>query len=239
MAREIFPATRHSAVLAAASADPEVRARSRDVIAGVYYKPVYAHVRLKWRKTPEEAEELAQSFFAHAFETGLFAGYDPARGRFRTFVRVCLDRLVAKEGLAARRLKRGGAHRLVSADVAELEQEIERAASTPAEADALFDREWVRSLFATSVEELSRTLESAGKRTYFEVFRRYDLDDAEARPSYAEVASALGIKPTDVTNYLHQTRKTFRRIVLDRIRELTGSEEEFREEARAVLGVEP
>ena len=42
-----------------------------------------------------------------------------------------------------------------------------------------------------------------------------------------------------MTNHLAYARREFRRIALERLREMTGSEEEFRREARALLGVEP
>jgi DNA-directed RNA polymerase specialized sigma24 family protein len=238
VSREVFPPTRHSAVLALQSDDPEVRSRCHDRIASVYYRPVYTHVRLRWRKTPDEALDLTQVFFEFAFESGLFAAYDPSRGRFRTYVRFCLDRVVAKQALAERRLKRGGHLQFASADVAEIENEIGRLAAHE-DIESHFDREWTRSLFASSVAELRSTLERAGKTRYFQVFERYELDDTAAeRPSYAVIAEQLGVKVTDVTNYLHAARRELRKIVLVRLREITGSEEEFRDEARAVLGIE-
>jgi hypothetical protein len=42
---------------------------------------------------------------------------------------------------------------------------------------------------------------------------------------------------TDVTNYLAFARREFRRCVLDQLREMTASDEEFRREAQALLGV--
>jgi len=41
-----------------------------------------------------------------------------------------------------------------------------------------------------------------------------------------------------VTNHLAAARRDFRRIVLDRLRAMTASEEEFREEVRTVLGID-
>jgi len=41
---------------------------------------------------------------------------------------------------------------------------------------------------------------------------------------------------TDVTNALAWARREFRRIALERLRELCATEEEFRREARAVFG---
>jgi hypothetical protein len=44
---------------------------------------------------------------------------------------------------------------------------------------------------------------------------------------------------TSVTNHLALARREFRRIVLEKLRELTSTDAEFRREARALLGVDP
>jgi hypothetical protein len=41
-----------------------------------------------------------------------------------------------------------------------------------------------------------------------------------------------------VNNYLAAARRDFRRIVIEKLREITATEEEFRNEARSLLGVE-
>ena len=72
------------------------------------------------------------------------------------------------------------------------------------------------------------------------VFRRCDVEGAEAdeRPSYAALAGEFGLTVSQVTNHLHWARRELRREVLETLRETTASEEEFRAEARALLGVE-
>ena len=42
-----------------------------------------------------------------------------------------------------------------------------------------------------------------------------------------------------MTNDLAAVRRELRRLVLERLRELTATEEEFRAEARLILGVDP
>ena len=96
----------------------------------------------------------------------------------------------------------------------------------------------VRTLFALAVERLCSQCQAAGKATQFALFERYDLGDAEMRPSYAALAQEFNIALTDVTNYLAFARREFRRCVLDQLRERTGSEEEFWREARSLVGVD-
>jgi len=237
-----FPLTRRSVVRAAASADPETRQRGFDALVAAYWKPVYKYLRLKWSASGEDAEDLTQGFFARAIEKGFFDRFDPARARFRTYLRACLDGFVANERQSARRLKRGGGAEHVSLDFGGAEAELARQGpSESADMEEYFHREWVRSLFGLAVEALRRRCTEAGKDVHFALFERYDLDgpDAAARPSYADLAREMGIPETQVTNHLAWARREFRRLVLEALEEATGSEEEFRTEARQLLGIDP
>ena len=64
----------------------------------------------------------------------------------------------------------------------------------------------------------------------------YDLDPPGGAPTYAELGRELSLSVTEVTNQLAFARRTFRRIVLERLRRVTGSEREYREEVRVILG---
>jgi len=88
------------------------------------------------------------------------------------------------------------------------------------------------------LQQLRASCESGGKMVHLELFERYDLDDADPKPSYAHLATEFGLAVTDVTNYLAFARREFRRCVLDQLREMTASEDEFRREAQTLLGVE-
>jgi RNA polymerase sigma factor (sigma-70 family) len=237
-----FPLTRRSVVRAAASADPETRRRAFEALVTAYWRPVYKYLRLKWSAPGEDAEDLTQGFFARALEKGFFDRFDPSRSRFRTYLRTCLDGFVANERKSARRLKRGGGAEHVSLDFAGAEAELGRQGPPEGgDMEEYFHREWVRSLFGVAVEGLRKRCVEAGKSVPFALFERYDLEgpDAPTRPSYAELARELGIPETQVTNHLAWARREFRRLVLEALAEATGSDEEFRAEARQLLGIDP
>jgi DNA-directed RNA polymerase specialized sigma24 family protein len=237
-----FPQTRRSVVVAARDADPEVRRQAWGVLAEGYWRPVYKLLRVRWGLEREDAEDLTQEFFAAALAKGTFERYDPARARFRTYLRACLDGFAANERKAAGRLKRGGGQAPLSLDFEGAEAELRRhGAGEGLGLDEFFHREWVRSLFGLAVEDLRRWAEASGRSVHFRLFERYDLEgpDSPERPSYGELAAEHGIPVTQVTNFLAATRRELRRLVLERLRELTASEEEFRSEARLVLGIDP
>jgi RNA polymerase sigma factor (sigma-70 family) len=227
-------------VAAAQGRDPDERLRAMDAITSAYWRPVYKYVRLRWRVEREDAEDFTQDFFRRLLEKDFLASYDPDKGKLRTFLRICIDRLFMNQVRDARRQKRGDAAIHVSLDFDEAEHELAASAATVSPED-YFEKEWVRTLFALAVERLRAHCRQAEKTTQFAVFERYDLGDAdkEARPSYAALAEEFHIAVTDVTNYLAFARREFRRAVLAQLRDMTGSEEEFQREARTLLGVDP
>jgi RNA polymerase sigma factor (sigma-70 family) len=234
-----FPSTRHSVVQALGSPEPEVRRRAFDTLVRSYWKPVYKYVRLRWNADPEDAEDLTQDFFARAFEKGHLDRYDPAKARFRTFLRVCVDGAVANARKAGARLKRGGDITFVTMDFPAAELETLSATADASDGpEEFFRREWIRSLFELGMGRLRAECQSLGKETAFGLFQKYDVEREKTVPSptYAELARAFGVPETQVTNLLSWARRRFRHHVLEVLGELTASDEEFAEEARDILG---
>lgn len=233
---DAFPLTRHSVVAAAQGGSPQERVSALDAITNSYWRPAYKYVRMRWRLEREDAEDFTQDFFTRLLEKDFLASYDPAKGKLRTFLRTCIDRLFLNQTRDAHRQKRGNAVAHVSLDFEEAEHELAASAQTESPED-YFEKEWVRTLFALAVEKL-RTQCKSGKEAQFALFERHDLGGTEARPSYAALAAEFSIAVTDVTNYLAYARREFRRCVLEQLREMTGSEDEFRREALSILGVD-
>ena len=232
-----FPTTRWSAVVGARSDDAGERQRSWQALVAAYWRPAYKHVRLRWRKSPEEAEDLVQGFFERAMAKDFFDRYDPSVARFRTFFRTCLDRHAGDANKAQGRLKRGGGARIASLDFDAAESEL-AAASLDAPLEETFDREWRRSVFTLGVEALREECAAKGKESCFRAFERYDLCDPTDRPTYPALAEELGVSVPTVTNHLAYARRELRRLVLVKLEEITASDDELRDEARALLGVE-
>lgn len=233
-----FPATRLSVVARTKSGDAGTRQLAFAALIDAYWKPAYKYLRLKWSLDPDQAADLTQEFFTTALEKDVIERYDPVRARFRTYLRLCLDGFASNARKADARLKRGGGVTLVPLDFTTAEGELARAEpSMPADFDEVFYREWVRELMRRAVADLREDAARRGRGVMFEVFARYDLaDPPDERPTYAAIAAELGITAATVTNHLAAMRRQFRQILLDRLRDLTTSDEEFESEARRLLG---
>jgi RNA polymerase sigma factor (sigma-70 family) len=233
----LFPPTRYSVIERLRTpGDAGRREAFGDLVDG-YWKPVYKYVRVRWRLGPDEAEDVTQALFAEAFENAWFDRFDPEKARFRTFVRLCVDRLVMNAQQAAGRIRRGGGQQVGSIDFAGAEDELAIQAPGVPEAEDFFKREFVRALFARAVRALRQDCLARGREIHWRLFERYDLRPDE-RPSYADLAAAFDLTPGQVTGYLAQARRTFRTHTIAELRTLCGSADEFRREARDLLGLE-
>ena len=233
-----FPATHLSILERLRGDDADVRHAAFGDLAEGYWRPSYHYLRLQWHLAPEAAEDAVQAFFTVAFEKGYLEKYDPAKARFRTFLRVCLDRFVQNLQKAEQAARRGGMTERLSLDFPGAERELaERSGADLADPDRFFRDETIRALFTRALESLRRACEAEGKPLVCRAFERHDVrpdDDT----SYASVARELNLSVTTVTNHLHAARRRFREFALAHLRDLVATEEEFRAEARDLFGLE-
>jgi RNA polymerase sigma factor (sigma-70 family) len=230
-----FPSTQSS--LLKSSNSPG--ALGRDALASliaVYWKPSYKYVRIKWRRSNEDAKDLVQGFFTTLIERDILANFDPAKARFRTYLQMCLDRFVMKQNESAHRLKRGG-DQCLTLDFDEAERELAALNSgmTADSPEEIFLRESRREIFALALGDLQAFCCEADKTLQYRILQQYDLAQGE-RPSYAELAAHNGLTVSTVTNYLAWSRRELRRFVGQRINSVTPSQAERGDESRLLWG---
>src|SRR3981189_511399 len=239
-----FPPTRRSGIEAVRSIDAQERESALESLCSAYLKPVYKYVRLRWNRTPDAAQDLTQGFFVELLERELLDKFDAKKSRLRTYLRLCVDSFVMNEDKAGKRQKRGGNIPHVALDFSAAEEELGATVidptkiASPESLEQFFEKEWIRSLFALAVEDLRNLCEQRERTRTFRLFEAYDLEGNE-KSSYEQLSKDYGISMSDVTNALAWARREFRRLALDRLRELCASEEEFHRETRAAFGWDP
>jgi RNA polymerase sigma-70 factor (ECF subfamily) len=216
-----FPSTQLS-LLEAAVGGTALPNEALERVSALYWKPVYRFIRVKFRKSNEDAKDLTQGFFASALQRDFFARFDPAKGSFRTYLRRAVERFAANGHAAQNRQKRGGGIEF---------EPVEEQAATCESPEDVFEREWWRQLFALALDDLGAHCEASGKQVQFAIFQAYDLAEGD-RPSYSALAATHGVAETTVTNYLAWARRTLRQLVTERLRGVTAGERDLRGEMR-------
>ncbi len=234
-----FPTTIWNDVLAAADkASPRNREQLERLLRA-YWRPVYLHVRLAWRKSVEDAKDLTQAFFSHLLEKEFLAQLRPELGSFRGYLKRSLTNFVIDaERSAATRRPEG---RMFSLEAGPRELEAIGPATPDETADQAWDREWFDALFKAALAQFKETLEKDNKALYYEAFRIYCLEPASrpdggrGGPTYRDVGAELRLKETDVRNYLTYSRRLLQQILRERIREYALTEEEVQGELLLAL----
>ena len=213
-----FPTTIWSAVRQGAAADQRREALER--LARRYQAPAEGFLRVAFRVDAGEASDLFQSFFVRLLEDDFLARADPARGRFRSFLKTALRHFATDEFRKRRALRRGGDGNV------ELEAVGEPAAPDRDRPEEELDRAWRRAWIEAALEDTRRELEGAGKEGAFLLFRDYYLA-AEEKPDYRRLAERHGVTTTDVSNRLMRAKRIFRGHLRARVVETVDSEEDL------------
>lgn len=241
-----FPTTVWSDILSAGDpASPACRERLEKLIR-IYWRPAFAYIRAAWRKSIEDAKDLTQAFFAHLLDKDRLSRLRPDRGSFRGFLKHAIRNFLI-DCERAESVRRPDLPPIsLDAQPGELERLGPASPGEPPE--RAYDREWFRCLFAAAIAELREGLAREGKDVYFEVFRVYCLEPTEgvtdtnplqasgSAPTYGEIAKRLGLRETDVANYLHYCRTEAKRILRERIRDYVADDRDVDRELAEAAG---
>jgi RNA polymerase sigma factor (sigma-70 family) len=197
-------------------------ARALEVLCTRYWKPVYSWFRLAWAKSNDDAKDLTQAFFTELLEAPALRRFDPAKGGFRAYLKTLLRRFAAHEERDRLRLKRGGGK------VVPLAGDVPDLPDAAADPEKVFERVWLEEIVRQAVERVRVACPPARWRVY-EAF----TTPAEP-PSYAALATQLGVSVGEVEKGLHQVREAIRREVRAGVVESAGEGAEA--EWRRILG---
>jgi RNA polymerase sigma-70 factor (ECF subfamily) len=219
-----FPATRWSRILA------HPGPRDLEALAQAYWRPIHAFFAARLRLSDDAARDLAQDAFAWMLSTRFFDRADPARGRFRGLLKkvlanFCIEHL-RKQGAE----RRGGnaVHEPLDAN-----REVhDPHGRTP---DQLLDLAWRRELLERARTLLEAELEAGGRRTHYEVFRAYFLDDGDD-VDYAALAARHSATVTDVSNWLAYCKRRYRALLRALVLETVSDDDELQLELRWLFG---
>jgi RNA polymerase sigma-70 factor (ECF subfamily) len=226
-----FGSTRWSIVLAARSGSPEELAD----LCGGYWPALYAYLRRRGY-TPEDAQDLTQSYFARLLEKGFLQQADAARGRFRSFLLASLKHFVANEWHREHAQKRGGvAHMLSLQDPTHAETLYAAAQATvDLTPERLYERNWALTVLEHATTALAGEFASAGKQAVFDGLKQFLTGDA-GELKYSQAAASLGMSEGAARVAVYRMRGRFRDLLRAEIGRTVEDDAEVDEELRFLM----
>jgi len=231
-----FPETRWSLVVDAAR-DATEAAEALEVLCRTYWYPLYAYVRLRG-KSPHDAQDLTQAFFAHLFSGEGLARADPGKGRLRSYLLGALKHYLAYQHRKDSTQKRGGNAIRISMDEEQAEVRLrgELKADPSGDPDQLFERRWALMMLDRVLRQLEGEYRDRGREHQFEVLSGF-LARKSGSIRHAEVAGQLGMSESNVRVTIHRMRGRYRELLRREILATVSSPDEVDEEIEHLFKV--
>jgi RNA polymerase sigma-70 factor (ECF subfamily) len=242
-----FATTRWSVIISSADvdSDDEKAHRALAELCQIYWRPVFAFISAR-TKSPEDAQDLTQDFFAMILAPKWLRNADQNRGRFRSLLLRSAENFLRDAALRGVRQRRGGGAQMISWDdwMAEAPSQVtvsSRALETSPPA-YIFDVRWAVTVVEQALRRLGEECERKGHRRLFETLSRYLTAEREA--SYASLAGELGLQESDVKRQLHAMRLRYRWLLRSEVARTVRTPSEIDDEIRNLcaalaFGAEP
>lgn len=224
-----FEETRWSLVLRAGGAStPASRAALSELCA--IYRASLCTYACRLIGDPDRAEDMVQDFLTRLVERNVLGAADPARGKFRTFLKTSMKHHVLNVLEAERALKRGGGATFVDVGFVE----VKSVSESP---EQLYDRQCAWVLVSRAFERLRADQEKRGHGALFQALchRLVGDDDGE---TLSEEAKRLGIDAVTIRVKLSRMRKYLGELVREEVAQTVARPEDVEneiEELRAAL----
>ena len=234
---QAFLTTHWSIIENVGTSDDDKNRALIDLLLGKYWKPVYCYLRRKGHVN-EQAKDLTQGFF-HEVVLGrnLIQKADQAKGRFRSFLLIALNRylITARTGQAAQ--KRIPKNKLVPLDVTDL-PELRQVASEFTPEDS-FNYAWVSSLLEQVLREVEAKCHEDGKTVHWHVFFDRVLNPIMYKtepPSMKEICRKYAIEnEARASNMMVTVKRRFQTVLRNHLRSLVVSEDQVDEELAEIM----
>ena len=229
---EAFLTTHWSLIEGIASADQDRSLALIGVLMDRYWKPVYCYLRRKGHSN-EEAKDLTQGFFhTVVLERHLVEKADPAKGRFRSFLLMALNRYLANVRKHEARQRRMPAGKLVPLEMVEPPELSQLVAESDPE--SCFNYAWVSALLERLLADLEGDCHRDGKTVHWHLFHDRVLapivDRADPVP-LGEICARYGIEDeAQASNMIVTVKRRFQKLLREHLRRSVMSEELLTEE---------
>lgn len=197
-----------------------------------YWKPVYCYLRHQGYNN-EQAKDLTQGFFYQVvLGRDLFDKADQAKGRFRTFLLVALNRYLIQVQQKQNARKRIPMAKLVPLDNIDVPGIDKKDAELSPE--GAFNYAWVSTLLEEVLEEVEATCRQRHLTVHWRAFQERVLGpilEGHDPPALNDICKRHGIEnTTKASNMIGTIKKIFRGTLEQHVRRSVLSDEDMSEE---------
>ena len=225
-----FATTRWSLVLRAGDADGESSSRALETLCGAYWYPLYAYIR-RLGQSPEDAQDLTQSFFSYLLERKLVARADPEQGHFRSYLLGALNHYRANQWRREHAAKRGGGREIVSFDAEAAEGRYLAEPVEVRDPGILFEHAWAIAVLDEALSRLEKEYAGSGRRELFDALAAF-LQGDRGPETYAQVGARLGMTEgavkVAVLRMRRRCRDMLRSVVADTVADPLAVDEDLK-----------
>jgi len=192
-----------------------------------YRQPIVSYVRTLARN-PQDAEDIAQDFITKLLTRDHLAKADRSKGRFRSYLCVCIKNHVFDHYAGENAKKRRD---LINAEP--LDEAAEKSSAHP-DAEKEFTRQWWRATIDEAIRRVRAEWEAADRAALFDDLEPLLWND-RGGTSINAVASKHQMTPNAVSLRKLRLLERFRETLLAVIAETVGDPREVQEEIRHLL----
>jgi RNA polymerase sigma-70 factor (ECF subfamily) len=230
-----FATTSWTQVLAARESPSTESRRALDVLCRTYWYPVYALIR-RQVGSAADAGDLTQTYFTELLENSYLDDYDPARGRFRIFLKTSVKHFLSKQREKSASWKRGGRTDIFSLDTRDGEGRYLYEPADRLTPEEIFERRWTLTILERVLARLKARHVEIGSGEQFTALEGY-LTGRDGGTPYHETAVRLNTSEAAVKTAVHRLRREFGQLLREEIAQTVAGPEQVDAELRHLLGV--
>ena len=229
-----FTTTHWSVVLEAQGESPAAQ-QALEKLCRTYWRPVFAFLRRQGR-TPEEAEDMTQGFFAQLLERRSFDAVRKEKGRFRSYLLGALKYFLIDEQRRAIAVKRGRGQRLIPLEELRTDDRIDMEPADPVTAEIIYERRWALTVLERVLSGLKDEYRAAGNAALFDSLKEL-LPDEPGAPSQAEIAARLGMTENAIRQAFYRFRQRYQSLLREEIAHTVATPADIEDELRHLISV--
>jgi RNA polymerase sigma-70 factor (ECF subfamily) len=212
-AAHTFQVTKWSMVRLAVAEKQMGADQALDQLCRCYEKPILAYI-IRHGHSPQEAEDLKQSFFLDLIQDNALADAEATRVKLRAFLLTRLKTFLVDAFRYDNAQKRGAGKVVAIGDLSEAQQHLAEPVDhiTP---DLAYQRQWLATVFSTAMHQLRADYAARYQGSLFEALGPYI--DPRSQPSISTLAATLSKPEGTIKSDLSRLRARWREFIRDHI----------------------